>query len=428
MAPLSTLEINLNSIAHNLSVVRDACAVENDDNSAPPVQVCAVLKAGAYGLGASRIANRLEIAGVDMIAVFAADEARALLTSVVRTPLLVLSPMRDLERGDALYRAATTGRLHLTVHDAEQLDALIWLADRFGLILPLHVEINSGMSRGGVAISDADRVLQRIADRRRLRLAGLSTQFACADSDAAFTDDQASRFFDFVDEVDHLIPDDCLLHAANSFAVFRSADHHLDMVRVGLALYGFAAEEMTSVEDTGLLDHARRLEPAVRWTTSIVHVANIREGQRVGYGAAWRAPRDARVALAPVGYADGYPLSVAGAASVRIRAEDDSREWHEAPVVGRVSMDQMTIDVTDLPEEIVRIGAEVEIVGCDRDAPTHLPTLARAAGTVSHQFMCGIGPRVKRVYKAAEGADPAALYTTIPASRGSLTSLGAQAR
>lgn len=428
MTPESTIEVDLRAIADNFAVIRQACAVEDDSPDTPPVQICAILKADGYGMGASRIAKRLEIAGVDMIGVFTPDEARSMLTSIVRTPLLVLSPLRDLERGDALYRAATTGRLHLTVHDSEQLDALIWLADRFGLILPLHVEINTGMTRGGVAIEDADRVLQRIADRRRLRLAGLSTQFACAGSDPDFTEEQAARFFDFVDEVDRLIPDDCLLHAANTCALFRSADHHLDMVRVGLALFGCAEEEMERLDEADLIDHARRLEPAIRWTTRIVHVATIPEGQSVGYGATWTAPRESRIALLPVGYADGYPLGLSNAGVVRVRAGEDGDDWLEAPVVGRVSMDQTTIDVTELPESAARVDAEVELIGRDREAQTHLPAVAKAAGTISHQVLCGVGARVKRRYISADCGDPAALHTTIPATRGSLSSLAAQSR
>ncbi|RMD65907.1 MAG: alanine racemase, partial [Planctomycetota bacterium] len=415
MAPVSRLEVNLSAIAHNLGVVKRACALGDDDPAAPPVQVCAVLKADAYGLGASRIAKRLEIAGVDMIAVYTADEARALLTSIVRTPLLILSPLRDLERGDALYRAATTGRLHLTVHDAAQLDALIWLAERFGLILPLHLEVNTGMSRGGVAIEEAPRLLQRIHDRRRLRLAGLSTQFACARDDAAFTDEQANRFFELVEEVDLLIPDDCLLHAANSFATFRSVEHHLDMVRVGLALFGYVAEELAGADDPALLDLARQLVPAVRWTTSVAHIARIPQGQCVGYGATWRAERDSRIALAPVGYADGYPMTLANRGVVRVRMSEEDGQWREAPVVGAVSMDQITIDATDLPEDVAQVGAEVELVGCDRDASNHLPALAAQAQTISHQLLCSVGPRVKRVYISGEASDPAALHTSIPA-------------
>jgi len=423
VAPVSKLEVNLSAVAHNLEVVRRACALGDDDPTAPPVQVCAVLKADAYGLGASRIAKRLEISGVDMIAVFTADEARALLTSIVRTPLLILSPLRDLERGDALYRAATTGRLHLTVHDEAQLDALIWLAERFGLILPLHLEVNTGMSRGGVAVDLAPRLLQRIHDRRRLRLAGVSTQFACARDDADFTDEQASRFFELIEDVDQLLPDDCLIHAANTFAAFRSLEHHMDMVRVGLALYGYAAEELEGADDPALLELAAQLQPAVRWTTSVAHVARIPEGACVGYGARWRAPRDSRIALAPAGYADGYPMALANQGVVRLRMGDEDSQWREAPVVGAVSMDQITIDVTDLPEQVAQVGAEVELVGADRGAPNHLPTLAAKAGTISHQLLCSVGPRVQRVYISGETSDPAALHTSIPATRGSLLSM-----
>jgi alanine racemase len=146
-----------------------------------------------------------------------------------------------------------------------------------------------------------------------------------------------------------------------------------------------------------LRDLASRLEPAVRWTTEVAHLQWIDAGERVGYGGTWTAPRRTRVALAPVGYADGYPLSLSGTGVVRLRTGD---AWAEAPVIGRVSMDQITIDVTDVPGGTAGIGSEVELVGTDRDAPTHLPEVARRAGTISHELLCRLSRRARRRYES----------------------------
>jgi alanine racemase len=127
----------------------------------------------------------------------------------------------------------------------------------------------------------------------------------------------------------------------------------------------------------------------------VAHAQWIDAGERVGYGGTFTAERRTRVALAPVGYADGYPLALSGRGVVRIGRED---ELHEAPVIGRVSMDQITIDVTDVPSDLAGVGATVELIGTDRAAATHLPTVARIAGTVSHEILCRLGRRAPKRY------------------------------
>ncbi len=219
------------------------------------------------------------------------------------------------------------------------------------------------------------------------------------------------------------------LHAANSCAAFRSSKYHGNLVRVGQSLYGFVGDDFADKKSEEQGDdgkatgpefarEARDLRPAVRWTSSIVQVKEIPEGSLVGYGCTWRAPRRTRIALIPVGYADGYARSLSNVGVVGLTG----RPWDKlggagsapesspaafAPVVGRVSMDQITIDVTDAPEGAWRLGMEVEIVGRDRRAPNYLPRIAQSAGTITHEIMCGIGPRVERVYRypSASSAD-----------------------
>jgi len=163
---------------------------------------------------------------------------------------------------------------------------------------------------------------------------------------------------------------------------------------------------------------AARLQPAVRWTAPIVHVKEVPAGFPVGYGSTWRAPargpgrsRPTRLALVPVGYADGYPRALGNVAKVGLTGrrwersavgggvDESSAKQVYAPVVGRVSMDQITVDVTDVPEEWCAVGMEVELAGRDRAAPHYLPRLAEQAGSVTHELLCRICPRVERVYK-----------------------------
>lgn len=396
MSAPSRIEIDLSAIETNVAVLRRALATGGPRQ----VRICAVVKDDAYGLGANRIAKRLEVAAVDMLAVFTTGEARALIDAAVSTPILILSPVRAFARNDSLYRGITQGRVHMTLHDRAQLQSLADHSDRYGVILPLHLEVNTGLSRGGASPDEAAELVEEIARRRRLRLAGVSTHFASADSDAERTTVQARRFDNWLLRMQDHIPEDCLVHEAATFGVFRAGDRHRDMVRVGLSLYGYAAEEMADPGECDLIEHAADLRPAVRWLSDVAHVAMIPAGETVGYGATWCAGRETRLALIPVGYADGYPLALTNRGVVGIQCADG--EMRYAPVAGRVSMDQITVDVTDFPLQDAGIGAPVEVFGADKNAPNYLPTMAAEAGTISHELLCRISGRVERRYPARD--------------------------
>jgi len=394
--PTSRIEVNLSAVEHNLAVIRRALAAGSPGRT---VGVCGVVKADAYGLGAVRIAKRLEACGVDMLAVYSPEEASRLVEAAIRLPILMLMPVRGLDRTDPLYRAAGTGRLHFTVHDLSQVEALATTTDTLGVTLALHVDVDTGMSRGGAAPTEARELVRAIDAHPRLRLAGVSTHFADPAKDDAFTRAQSDRFDGWLASVEKLIPERCVIHHANSAGTFRAGAHHRDMVRVGLALLGYGVEG----EGYELAEHAADLRPAMRWTTRIVHVREIPAATTVGYGRAWEAPRPSRIALAPVGYAEGYPPAMSNRGVVMI----GDGERYAAPVVGRVSMDQITFDVTDVPEEAARLGAEVEIFSDDASAPNSLTAGAAACGMTPHQLLAGLGARTPRVYRI-ERAEPAA--------------------
>jgi len=402
----SQLEIDLSAVERNVRVIRRVLAAghpprgTSGQNDAAPA-ICAVLKADAYGLGAARIAKRLTSCGVEMIAVYTPEQARGLIEAAIAAPILILMPMRELDRRDELYHAASRSRLHLAVHDRENLSSLIEIADNLGLTLPVHLEVDTGLSRGGAEPREAMSLLARIDEHPRLRLAGLYTHFASGDSDGAFTLEQAERFARLIRDAGDLVPADCLVHQASTYSLFRDVRLHRRMVRVGLALYGYASEEFENPDEFGMLEEAESLEPSVRWISRVVHLKTIDPGTPVGYGSTWRAKRRTRIALIPVGYADGYPraLSNKGRVAIEIEAEaGGNRVKAFAPIIGRVSMDQITVDVTDLPDGSVKLGSVVEVIGKDRTAPNHLATLAREAGTICHELLCRLSPRLPRTY------------------------------
>jgi len=394
----SRIEIDLSAVERNVGVARSLIG--------PGVGLCAVVKADGYGLGAARLAKRLVPAGVQMLAVYTPDQARVLLDVGLpgSTPILILMPVRDLERGDPIYRALMTGQVHFTVHDSENLAALADIARSQGLSLRLHVEVDTGMSRGGAQPDEAAAIVEAIAANPRLRLAGVFTHCAAADSDPVQTAQQAGAFDAWLGRVKPWLPDDCMIHQASTFGLFRARRLHRVMVRVGLTLLGYAGEEFADPSSIEFLEHAKGLTPAVRWVSKLVQTKWIEPGTPVGYGCTWRAKRRTRLGLVPVGYADGYPRALSNKARVGIELAGGMKAY--VPQVGTVSMDQITVDLTDLPEAGLGVGAWVELVGNDRAAPNHLPQLAKAAGSITHELLCRFGPRVQRHYVALEETRP----------------------
>ncbi|MCA9293545.1 MAG: alanine racemase [Phycisphaerales bacterium] len=366
-------------------------------------KICAVLKADGYGLGAARLSRRLSASGASMIGVHTLAEARELVYAALNTPILIMMPVWSFTRRDWLYNTFSKGQVHLTVHDPQHLEAVIRIAGQLGIKVPVHVDVDTGMSRGAASTRVVTRMIKRALSDTRVRLAGVSTHFASSDQSPGMTARQAQAFRGLVERNAHLLPDDCLVHAANTCATFRDARYHFNMVRVGLGLFGYARADFGNADEFSFLPEAGSLEPAVRWLSRIVHVKRVGPGMTAGYGATWRAKRPTRLALVPVGYSAGYPLALSNSGVVGFRASRGKMAY--APVVGRVSMDQVTVDVTDVPARFTQVGAEVEVIGADAGAPNSMPNVAARAGTITHELMCGLSHRVPRVYTKDITAD-----------------------
>ncbi|MHC4709884.1 MAG: alanine racemase, partial [Planctomycetota bacterium] len=172
MSETSRIRVNLSAVEHNVRVLRGIVGSE--------CVLCPIIKADGYGLGAAPVARHLKAAGADLLAVYTPAQAAELARAAVGGPILVLAPVRELERTDEAYRLLIRGDLHLTVHDGEHFDELLRIAERFATVIPLHLEIDTGMSRGGCNPDEAPPIAERIAANRWLRLAGVSTHFARA--------------------------------------------------------------------------------------------------------------------------------------------------------------------------------------------------------------------------------------------------------
>lgn len=422
----SCVEINLSAIDHNMAAIRRLVG--------PQCKLCPIVKADAYGMGAARVARRLATAGADLVAVYSLPQAAELgLGSANQSPLgvpvLVLMPVADIRRGDETSRMLVSGRLHLTVHDGTQLEALASLADQYATTIPVHLEIDSGLSRGGARPEDAARLLDRIATDRRFALKGVFTHFANSRTDRAATDVQLAAFDAFLAANAHALTAETEVHVASTYALFRHRRYHRSMVRFGLAWAGYGLEEL----DGGELELGDDLlRPCVRWRSRLVQVKRIPVGTAVGYGSRWTAKRPSTIGLIPVGYADGFPVyrpdpaaesSTAQGQKVAILREvtrgartEIVREF--APVIGAVNMDQITVDLTDLDLLTQRdggLGLTVEIVSPDAAAPNHLPRLAARSGMIPHEMLCRIHPKIPRLYVVDGAVEEMPASATAPA-------------
>jgi len=246
----------------------------------------------------------------------------------------------------------------------------------------VHVKLDTGMGRLGTRDQgEAIRVAERVAaSAPALELAGAMTHFASADEDPSFTSEQLARFEPFVGAMRERWPG-IVVHAANSAATLREPASHYDMVRCGIAIYG--CDPMN--EDPA----AHGLEPALELTSYVAAVKLAHAGESAGYGRRWVARSDTWVATVPIGYADGIRRALTNNCDVLI----GGRRY---PLVGTVSMDNITVEVGT--PDAVRVGDRVTIIGGDGDEHQTAEEVARRVGTISYEIVCGLTPRVPRVY------------------------------
>ncbi len=386
----SWLEIDLSRLEANVAAVRRLVG--------PAIRVCGVVKADAYGMGALPIARRLAAAGADMLAVYSPEQAAPLVGAVpspILVPILVMMPVRRIDPDGALAPALRDGRLHLTLHDAAHLDDVEAIGADLGASVPLHLHIDTGMSRMGLNAERVRDVAEAVRATRHIDVAGIYTHFAAAEDDVAFTDSQMTRFEQALDDAANVLPDDLIVHAANTFAVHRNARYHRSMVRVGLGLYGYGPPLM---EGPPRVTDAPTVRPIMRWVSALAHVECWPRGASVGYNRTHRLDQDTLLGVVPAGYGDGYALALSNQAVVRI-GEGDAR--FEAPVLGRVNMDQVVVDLS-AAKGPVRCGDPVELISNDPEAPNSVEALARMAGSSCYEVLCRLS-RVPKKYVEGRG-------------------------
>ena len=357
--------IDLDAIARNYRLLRGRVG----DRA-----IFAVVKADAYGHGAAAVSRRLAREGADRFAVANADEGVALRRAGVGGEILLLS---CAEPGD-LPRQLAYG-LTPALYDPEQAEAVLAAADRLSRVVRVHLEVDTGMGRAGIRPEELDRILGLLKGSRRVRLAGTFANLSAADDPRSpATERQVAILRETVARMRDAGVEPGLVHLANSAGILAHPDSWFDGVRPGLALYGIAPSDAIDAEG---------LEPAMTIETRVIAVRRLPAGIPLGYGGRFVTERPSTVAVLPIGYHDGFRRSFSGSVSVLLRGR-------KAPVVGSVSMDITLVDATATGAER---GDLAVCLGRDGDASVTAWDLARAAGTIPYEILCGIGPRMARV-------------------------------
>jgi alanine racemase len=350
-------EIDLGAIRHNVGAFKELLA---------PSEVCVVVKADAYGHGDAPVAEAAMEAGASWLAVALLEEGIRLREAEIETPIIVLS---EPDPRDAI-ELAKWG-LTPTVYSQAFVEALV----ETGVGFDLHVKVDTGMHRVGVAPSRLDDLIVAIRAHPNLRLAALWTHFPVADEDSEFTSRQIELFDETVGAYD--VP---MIHLANTAGAVLFPSARRSLARVGLGTYGLHPNDETK----GLID----LRPAMRIVSHVSHVQRLHAGARPSYGRIRPLVGDSTVATVPIGYADGYPRRLSNGGSALIGGEAH-------PLAGTVTMDQIVVDVGGAD---IGVGDEVVLLGRQDEAEITADDWARALGTISYEIVCGIGPRVPRRY------------------------------
>lgn len=365
-------EISLEAIGHNIREVKKRLP--------EGVKLLGVVKANAYGHGAVPVASYLENQ-VDYFATATIEEAVELRENGISAPILILGYVSPSQYSDLVEYDITQ-----TIDSYAQALALEKEAARQNRKAKAHLAVDTGMTRIGFQVTehDADEAA-KIADLPHIELEGMFTHFSCADQeDKTYCSVQMEKY----DKMTALLAERGvtipLRHICNSAGIMEFDDHRFEMVRSGIITYGIYPSEEVKKERLDLI-------PALSWKSHVIHVKEVGPGIGVSYGATYVTEKPmTRIATVSAGYADGYPRALSNQGCVLIHGK-------KAPIIGRICMDQMMVDVTDIPD--VQVEDVVTLVGTDGDETITIEEIANPAARFDYEMLCDISSRVTRVYK-----------------------------
>jgi alanine racemase len=369
------IEVDAAALDHNLRLFRNILS--------PATEMLAVVKANAYGHGVAEIAPRAA-GGADWLGVHSAEEARRLRRLGAGCPILVMGFVPPLELYDL------DSAVHLLVSSSEALDWIHQYRQRTGNSLPIHIKVDIGTKRQGIAAEMLPALCKKAA-RSGIEIVGVASHFANIEDtiEHEFARLQLDRFRSVLEvserELGGLPP---YVHASCSAAALLFRETDFTLARVGISMYGHWPSRETRL--SWILKHEKgglQLRPVLTWKTIVGQLQEVERDASVGYGRTWTATRPSQLAVIPVGYADGYSRSLGNRSRVLIHGRS-------APVVGRVCMNILMADVTDIPE--VSIGDEVVLIGRQGEDEVTVEELASQSETINYEFLARISPSISR--------------------------------
>ena len=364
--------VNLTALAHNLSCIRRYLS--------PGCEVMAIVKANAYGHGAVDITQALARQGIGRFAVASLDEGVTLRQAGISAPIVVLGALFEEQIADLIAH-----RLTPVVGDAQLLPALAKAARSHPTPYPIHLKVETGMGRLGFSPEELLSLLDDPILQSPLLVEGMMTHLADADgADSAFTERQLAAFRAMLEQIRQRGLPLPLVHTANSAAIVRFPEAHFSLVRPGIMLYGYHTLPASFP--------APDLQPVLSLRTTIAQLRTIPRGGTVSYNRTFVATRPTRIAVLPIGYADGYSRRLSNRGSVLIQGR-------RAPIVGLVCMDMIMVDVTDFAQ--LQVGEIATLIGQQGGESIGADEIADWIGTIPYEVLCGIGSRVPRLYESA---------------------------
>lgn len=364
-------KIDLSAIEHNINEVRGK--IESN------VKVMAVIKANGYGHGAVKLGVFLQDK-VDYFAVATIEEAVELRENGVQIPILILGYTSKSQ-----YEKLAKYDITQTVYNIKMAEELskcaAWLENK----IKVHLAVETGMNRIGFKVKKESVLdIKKIAGMENVILEGMFTHFSCADEeDKTYTKRQEAAYDEFLKMLEAEKISIPIKHVCNSAGIMEFKDHRFDMVRSGIITYGLYPSE--EVDKTSI-----KLKPALTWKAHVINVSEVSAGSGISYGKTYITKENTKIATVSVGYADGYMRGLSSKGRVLIHGQ-------YAPILGRVCMDQMMVDVTHIFH--VEIEDEVTLIGKDGGNIITVEELANMAGSFNYEFICNIGKRVARIYE-----------------------------
>lgn len=364
-------EISLDAIRSNILQVRKRVP--------DGVKILAVIKANGYGHGALQVGECLEDL-VDYYAVATIEEAVQLRKGGILQPIMILGYTSPKQYMDLL-----RFNIRPTIYCKTDAEALSKMAARIGRKVKIHFAVDTGMTRIGFQVEpeEADRMAE-IAELPNIIVEGMFSHFSCADMiDKEFSRGQMTQFERMIDLLEERGVEVPIKHLCNSAGIMEFDSHRYNMVRSGIITYGLYPSEEVVKENLDLI-------PAMSWKAHVIHVKDVPAGRGVSYGATYVTEGEStRIATISVGYADGYPRALSSKGRVLIRGQ-------YAPILGRVCMDQMMVDVSHIPD--VQVEDIVTLVGKDGEQAISIEELGELSGSFNYEMVCSVSERVPRIY------------------------------